>query len=187
MRCFVCVVPPASVRRVMDSRLAPLRRSFPLVKWVREDLLHLTLMFLGEVPGGVVEEIAGALAPRVFDMAPFDLSLGAMGAFPGSGVPRVLWVGLEGDLDGLERLARVVRQVAQGISMQKVEQFVPHMTVGRVKRPDPALLPIRDALDATGFKGLGVSFRVEQVVLMESRLGPGGPTYLPIGRYPMGG
>jgi 2'-5' RNA ligase len=64
------------------------------------------------------------------------------------------------------------------------DDFSPHLTLGRVKGPKKsgALVErIREAREAA----FG-SFRVDELVLFESRLGPRGSTYTVVARFPLG-
>ncbi|WP_281744723.1 RNA 2',3'-cyclic phosphodiesterase [Thermanaerovibrio acidaminovorans] len=186
MRCFACLVPPMGVRCLVSSRLEPFRRAFRSVKWVREELMHVTLLFLGEVPRSEAESFGHRLRDVADSYPPINLSLGGMGAFPSVRSPRAIWVGLGGELDVLSSFAERVARCAPGGGG---ERFVPHMTVGRVRDGEA----LGEALDEAGlwevsFEGDKVcAFSVCEVVLMESHLGPGGPRYVPFRRYPLGG
>ena len=59
------------------------------VRWAKPAGLHLTLAFLGEVPGGRVERIT-ALGAVPFEQPPFELSLSVAGVFPPRAAPRVI-------------------------------------------------------------------------------------------------
>ena len=63
MRLFVALHPPAGVLAALEALGAGLRAadSRGEVRWVRASGIHLTLQFLGEVPGSAVPGIlAGA-------------------------------------------------------------------------------------------------------------------------------
>ena len=55
--------------------------------------------------------------------------------FPNPRRPRVLWVGLEGDLNALAGLQAAVEQAVTGLGYAAEERpFSPHITLGRVRR-----------------------------------------------------
>lgn len=173
----------------MCERLSRVRREHGGVKWVREDLLHVTLMFLGEVAPRVPSELELRLKPLLAGIPPFRLGLGGMGVFPSASSPRVLWVGLEGDGGSMERLkalAEAVEEASRGVLIARGEPFVPHMTLGRVRRGETVGAGLMDALEGVRFRPGEGDFLVDQVVVMESRLGPGGPSYVPLKRIPLG-
>ncbi|MCX7828816.1 MAG: RNA 2',3'-cyclic phosphodiesterase [Thermanaerothrix sp.] len=189
MRCFLCLVPPAPVRRLLFERLSRVRRDHGAVKWVREDLLHVTLMFLGEVAPRVSFDVEARLKPALAAMGSFRLRLGGIGVFPSPSSPRVLWVDLEGSDEGMKRLfglAAAVEEACRGAGIARGEPFVPHMTLGRVRRGERVGADLMEALEGVRFGPREGEFLVDRVVIMESRLGPGGPSYVPLKSMPLG-
>ena len=85
-----------------------LKQSRAGVRWVKPSSIHLTLKFLGNIPAAQVEDIALAVAQEVRDEAPITLGAAGLGAFPSRRKPRVIWIGMEGEVQRLTRIqARV--------------------------------------------------------------------------------
>src|SRR5262249_61917041 len=88
MRLFVGIALPEDVR----FQLSLLCSGLPNVRWVPPENFHVTLRFIGEVDGGVSQDIdaalAGVRAPR------FSLSLGGLGHFGNGGKVRGIWAGV---------------------------------------------------------------------------------------------
>jgi len=61
MRLFVAVALPVHAADELDDAVAPLRQSWPVLRWTGRDAWHLTLAFLGEVP----EPVSIRLVPRL--------------------------------------------------------------------------------------------------------------------------
>lgn len=166
VRAFVAVVPP-------PEALAPVVRAVEGVRsglaasWVPPERLHLTLVFLGEVADPL--PYGEALAEAVAGTAPFTLRIGGGGAFPRANRARVLWAGVEGDVDALTRLARLARRTAKA-SRIDVERkpYVPHVTVARLRGRPADVTGAVAALDAVE----SALWPVGEVVLMRSELGP---------------
>ena len=139
--------------------------------WVRQEAMHLTLAFLGEVEKERVSAAERALIAGARGIRALDLDAIGMGAFPDLVRAHVLWAGVNGDLEQLmalqERLARALR--AEGFSLDD-RPFRPHLTLARLRSPQP--LP--SSLDRTLHFGL---WRAGEVHLYESRRGPGGVRY----------
>ncbi len=165
MRAFVAVTPPPSSLASLAAAVEPLR-SLPAT-WVPPDRWHLTLVFLGEVADPA--PYGAALAEAVRGTAPFSLRIAGGGAFPRPARPRVLWAGVEGDVEALSRLARVARRTARscGIAVERAP-YVPHLTVARVRRNDFDGRGAVATLDGVE----GEPWTVTEVVLMRSHLGP---------------
>ena len=181
MRAFVAVDIPGDARRVLADAVESLRgRGADGVRWVRPSAIHLTLKFLGDIDGSRVGQVMDALRRSAKANPPFRLGLSGLGAFPAPEKPRVLWAGLEGDLDALGRLHRDVdREVspAAGVAGEK-RPFTPHLTLGRVR--DRASTGQRQGVAAAlrGFRLVTApSWTVTEVRLVRSTLTSGGPVY----------
>ena len=119
MRLFVAVTVPAQVAAELEAAVAPLRSSWPGLRWTGRDAWHLTLAFLGEVEeaiaAGLPVELAGAAARH----PPLALSLAGSGTFPGADRARVLWTGVQ--QEGLKKLADAVANAARAAKAPPVE------------------------------------------------------------------
>src|SRR5205814_2164839 len=62
--------------------------------------MHLTVRFIGQVADDRVADVLAVLTPPL-RMPAFDVELGGCGAFPTSGPPRVIWIGLTEGLPSL--------------------------------------------------------------------------------------
>ena len=59
-----------------------------------------------------------------------------MGAFPNGRSPRVVWVGLGGDVGALAGVKHAVEEAAAELGFSKeTREFTPHMTLARVRHP----------------------------------------------------
>lgn len=133
---------------------------------------HLTLRFLGEIDPARVAAISEALEPAVRDVSPFTLTLDGVGAFPSIDRPRVVWIGVTLGADRIRELAARVAQALGNIGFaSEREEFVPHLTLLRVRSP-------RDRQRARAILEGGLppppprSVRVDAIALKESTFGP---------------
>jgi 2'-5' RNA ligase len=165
------------VRQRVDSRVPQAR-----LTWVPADRLHFTVRFIGEVDAPRASEIAAVLTPPLA-LAPFDLTLAGVGAFPQKGPPRVIWAGIGEGRDAMTALEREVstRLAACGIPPEGRE-YSAHLTLARVR--DAGGLRSRDVLDGAPQQPFGTT-RVDAITLFESRLSPKGPTYVALQRTPL--
>ena len=95
-RTFVAIELPRALRAKVIGHIEQLRRELPDARasWSREDNLHLTLKFLGNVPVSEIPKLSDAIARAVSGVKPFDLSVSGCGVFPPKGRPNVLWIGV---------------------------------------------------------------------------------------------
>ena len=158
------------------------------VRWTRPDQLHLTLRFLGGVLATSLPELCQALDGALRGAPPFRLRLDTLGAFPSSRAPRVLWLGLEGDLPRLRDVqARVAQAAAAFGEHQEARPFHPHLTLGRVNRPEAAVGRAFQAWVAQAASPAPCAWEVEAVRLIQSRLRPAGAVYAELARFALAG
>ena len=186
MRLFIAVNLPVAERHAAFEAAAPLRAARLPVRWVREEGIHVTLRFLGEVDEQRVAALEEALAGAVRQARPFGLTVGGVGAFPSMARPRVLWVGLERH-PALELLANDVEHALMSLGFEpELRPFHPHVTLGRVERGAKAAAFRNLERLAAGIMYQG-AFQVESVDLMQSTLGSGGATYQVLARAALTG
>ena len=177
-RLFVALELPGEVREALvvwrDRALAGVSG----LRGVAVESLHVTLCFLGSLPGTEVdaawEACRGALV-GVAGSAPPSLALGAAVWLPARR-PRVLAVSV-GDFGGglADAQAVISRALAEGGWYRpEARPFLAHVTVSRVGRrtvvrPVPVAAP--PAIEFVG----------TTVTLFRSRLGPGGARYEALG------
>ena len=181
MRLFVAVFPPPEVRETLvEAARALPTDAFRLTAPAR---VHLTLKFLGEVPPEDIPRLSSALESVGQQGGPFDATISGFGAFASARRARILWAGIGQGAERLITLARAVEGLLEAEGFAREEKpFVPHLTLGRARRPVP-FEPGETTLPRLGFS-------VGAVDLVESRQGaPGvtsGVTYPVLGRYPLG-
>jgi 2'-5' RNA ligase len=181
----VDVSPP--VRQALAELQGRLRKAAPAadVRWVRPESVHLTLKFLGEVAEERVGAVERALAEAVVGHHPLGLVARGAGGFPTGRRPRVVWAGVEGDVDTLGRLAADVERTVAPLGWPtEARPFAAHLTLGRVRVPKRG--PLGDAIEAAAGVELG-AWAVGEVVLYRSRLRPTGAVYEPIARLVLAG
>ena len=179
-RAFVAVEVSEGARRQIAELLGRLgRQPGDAVRWVRPELMHLTLAFLGEVSGDFLE----SAKTRLGDVAPqhkaFKMQLKGLGAFPSPGRARVVWIGTEQGKDEICALQAGVVGALRSVGYQPERRpFSPHLTIGRLRMPGDAGRAV-----AVGFES--ETFTVGRVVLFRSVLQPAGPVYSVLAEFPL--
>ncbi len=186
MRLFVAAEVPAELRQRLVELQERLREVPLALRPVVPTGIHLTLRFIGEVGQESLESLRAALAaPADASLPRFTLRASGLGVFPERGVPRVIWVALEGDRDAATRLAAAVEAAVVGCGLTpEARPFRPHLTVARVrgtKRGD-----WRGDLARLAEVRLG-EFAVDRYHLYESQLGPGGAAYRKLATWELSG
>lgn len=176
MRAFIAVSLPAEVRAAVERVQRELRAAVRgnTVRWTPSEQIHLTLKFLGNIAADALPDLESALRRACADTSPFELSAGGLGAFPSEERPRVLWIGVTGQVETLRQLQEVVLRETETWGEREDKTFHPHLTLGRVKtNSSRELRELSRALLTTKATCLG-AWRVEQVALMRSELSSDG-------------
>jgi RNA 2',3'-cyclic 3'-phosphodiesterase len=162
------VTPPEPALADLDRALAPLRNAPGAPRWTAPDRWHLTLLFLGRVPGDLVAPLVAGAGPAVAATPPVTLRLAGGGRFGSRRRPQVCWVGVTGDGDELGALAGRLSGASRALGLPVEDRpFRAHLTLGRWRpgRPGDGDLPDRLA----GYRG--PDWPVTEVELLESHLG----------------
>ncbi len=124
-------MPPGSALDHLDGALRRLRDRPGAPRWVGRDLQHVTLAFFGEVPEATVPALTAAVGDALA-VAEVHLRLTGAGTFPAKGDPRVLWVGVDGDVEELAELAAAAAEAGRSVGVPiERRAYRPHVTVGR--------------------------------------------------------
>jgi len=177
MRAFVALDFPeeyqagfAGVQMELQARL----RS--KISWVAPENIHLTLRFLGEIEDRQVEAVARCMRQAVGGVAPQVLRPQGLGAFPSVRRPKVLWLGVEGTLEGVREVFQRLEDalLKMGFAPEK-RKFMPHITLGRVRRAEAGddFARVLQEVKVPEFAPV----RVEEIKLYQSRLTPQGAVY----------
>ena len=171
------------MRERVQQHITQLRASLPdaRVSWNRDDKLHLTIKFLGDIAPERVADLSLAAAQAVSGMKPFTLAVEGCGAFPPRGEPRVLWIGIVDATEELARLYERLEEQCSALGFQREQRpFRPHLTIARIRKPKDAR-----RLAAT-HKELGfgrTEFNVSELLVIRSELGSEGSRYTEISRH----
>ncbi|WP_252896541.1 RNA 2',3'-cyclic phosphodiesterase [Metallosphaera hakonensis] len=167
MRLFIGI--PVHEESWVKELLATVQGTGADIKLVEPQNVHITLAFLGEVWDdrvGLVKESLDEL-----NFSPFKIGFKGLGAFPSVSRPRVVWVGIT---EGFNELKRIRSSLVKSLTSRRIrveeEQFVPHLTLGRVKGPR-GVLELAKLISEMADKEFGEE-EVREVTLFRSTLTP---------------
>jgi len=179
-RLFIAAEPPQHIIEGCRNVIEGLRASGDGIRWVKPHGIHLTMKFLGDVEESRIPEIHEA-AEIIKGSGAIDLTVEGLGTFPGGKRPRVVWVGIAGDLNRLVAARDMLDGALSGIGFPREDRpFRGHLTLGRVKGRVPIALGAR--LEESRNVSLG-EMRVEGFSLIQSDLKPSGAVYTPLAFY----
>lgn len=174
-RLFVGIDPPPRIK----TQLMTLMGGVAGARWQRENQLHLTLRFIGEVDHHRANDIAAALGG--LHHPAFDLALSGIGLFDWRGRPSALWVGVSPQEPVKALHNKVDQAVARAGITPENQAYRPHITIARFGHNAGPL----GSLMANDGGVTSAPFRIDEVCLYESHLTQDGSVYRIIERYPL--
>jgi len=165
MRLFFALWPPLEIAEPLAAIARSVAKQFGGVP-MRQETIHLTLAFLGEVEDARLDLLMQTTS--AVRANPFTLHLDRLGYWKHN---RLLWAGCSSSPEGLLHLASDLRQslAAQGLYVEDAKKdFIPHVTLIR-KTPEVAIQkpPEFDR----------VCWPCSRFVLVRSLLSSAGPSY----------
>jgi 2'-5' RNA ligase len=182
LRTFIAVDLGKTIRERCVALQETLARTGTDVKWVEEENLHVTLLFLGEVEDRDTPALCQAVADGCASHDIFALSVESVGCFPNPRRPRTIWAGVGAGSAQLIALHDALEPplLELGCYRREDRQYTPHITLGRVKsdRPTDTLA----AALAKQAKWRGGETEVREIHVLSSELRPQGPIYSVLSR-----
>ena len=134
MRTFIAINLSPEIKKTLSLLIDELDKGSRNIRWIRQEGMHLTLKFLGEIGRERVPEIEDVLIRISKNYEPFVLKFKGTGSFPpGKKNPRVLWVGIE-EGETLRALQSQLEGELEKLGFPKERRkFHAHLTLGRVK------------------------------------------------------
>ncbi len=185
-RLFIAVDIPPEITGGIDRMLSEMKKRIHGVRWVKGDSIHLTLKFLGNVAEEKIEGIEEALEPVGSRHEAANLTVERLGAFPSMKRPRVIWLGIGGDVERLAALRNDVEEVCASLGFTRESRpFSPHLTIGRIRDAKKAGTIVSGTLkdlETARFE----PFTVETFHLYRSELKPEGAVYTKLKTFSLG-
>jgi RNA 2',3'-cyclic 3'-phosphodiesterase len=176
IRTFIAIDLPPAVISLLGKVQEELKATGLRVKWVRPKNIHLTLKFIGNINPSDIDKICGAMTDAVDDIDGINLVARGVGVFPGIKRPRVVWIGLGGQIQLLFAMQRALEDNLEALGFEKEKRpFKGHLTLGRFKQtvhPDTIRQFLQEYANLSSEE-----FTVRRIILFRSELKPTGAVY----------
>jgi 2'-5' RNA ligase len=187
IRSFLAFELPLDIKEIVARVSGEIKKSPLNVRWVRVDNIHLTVIFMGNIKSGDIVKIGTEVETVCSRHGLFDISLSEMGVFPNKRKPRVLWLGLDGDLERMSHFRDSLQKQLRhfGIKEEK-RKFRPHLTLGRFRKPQKG----KSNLDEFMMRYKDLTSPVcplDELILFQSTLSPKGAEYTKLGSWALSG
>lgn len=184
IRTFISIPVPKEVWSKKNMLYSTLEDSPSNINWVKNEQLHLTIKFLGETTESLFDKIKSEIAESASKSSPFELTIDKTGCFPKKERPRILWLGIDGNITSLNSLFLNVEKKMEFLGFPKSEEnYFPHITLARIKYPQKHTPDITTFLKSSYDP---IDFTVDRVQFLSSELLPSGTIYTLLGSYPLG-
>jgi RNA 2',3'-cyclic 3'-phosphodiesterase len=186
IRSFLAIDLPTTIKERLAGQIRILSPGTSGIKWVDARQIHLTLKFFGSISTEGVEKINESTQKVTLKKKPFNLTLKGVGGFPHIRRPRIIWAGLNGDLEALQKLVEELEVSFEQIGIAREERsFHPHLTLGRNKTNQPNEKLFQRL--SGWVEEESEPFGVEELILFKSDLKPFGPVYSKMCSFPLRG
>ena len=187
IRSFLALDTPEKIREgigAVQSRLKKIIHGD--IRWARPEGIHLTLKFFGNISEDDVVNMSSVVEKIAAGSLPLVLTIGGTGAFPDPHRPRVVYLGMNGDVERLIAFQKELERALETIGFPREERpFRPHLTLGRIKSPR-GLIGLAGVLEKGESYTVG-EFSASGLGLFKSDLTPRGAVYTRLAWYPFAG
>ncbi|WP_211747063.1 RNA 2',3'-cyclic phosphodiesterase [Paenibacillus sp. Marseille-Q4541] len=131
-RVFTAITLPEHAKKEIQKWIQLHKNKLPFRNFTHREDYHITLQFLGDTEVSEIPKLCDALRGAATQLQAFPLGIGEPGIFGSSTHPRVLWRGVEGELDQLSTLFEyIVKSTLPLGYIPEDRPYRPHITVAR--------------------------------------------------------
>jgi RNA 2',3'-cyclic 3'-phosphodiesterase len=151
------------------------------ISWTRKGQSHITLRFLGDTHVNHIPRLEKAFSDAVSKEDAFEISIEKVKIFGSRYKPTVIWIGAEDGGDMKHLFARVRHELEKiGLPGDR-QNFVPHLTLGRIRELTD-LNHFQRVLNECADYQAGKNI-VSELILYESRLEKTGAVHIPLKKF----
>ena len=187
IRAFLAIEPAEDILQAVSRLQEKIKLEVSgRMSWTKPQSQHLTLKFFGDVSADDVKNICSAVEKRLATASSLILKIEKLGVFPDIKRPRVLWVGMAGDVEKLTVLQSNLEKDFEKIGFPREDRpFKAHLTLARIKDPRD-ITGMSEALKKhSGFTA--GEFTCKELILFQSKLTPQGAIYTKLAGFALGG
>lgn len=185
IRSFLAFELPPEIREKIGAVSRELQKTRMPVRWVKVENIHLTMIFLGSVNEDAIDEIKEKVHLVVNRFSTIRTRLNGVGVFPHWRKPRVIWVGLNGEIETLSNLRDQLQSELKVLGLREEKRpFRPHLTIGRFKDRADRDEELKSILDRHHDITSNLH-HLNELILFKSDLKPAGPVYTRMATWPL--
>ncbi len=135
-RVFTAIDLPKDIKKGIAKTRDDLKDRFDekVIRWIGDENLHITLLFLGKIREGDLKKIISQLE-EIEESGPIKLALKEIRYFPkDEREAKMIFLNIEGE--GIRMLYQKIKEKIEPLNIIKKEdnerEFIPHITLGRI-------------------------------------------------------
>ncbi|PWJ95400.1 2'-5' RNA ligase [Oceanotoga teriensis] len=134
IRTFIAIESNEEQRNLLTDSILKLDRMGFKSNWTKRENIHLTLFFLGNLNMSLIAKLAYKIGERISGFPTFVYTTRGIGYFSFENEPKSIWFGVEEE----QILKGLYSEIKKSLLLLNInvkdEKFVPHITLGRVKK-----------------------------------------------------
>ncbi len=133
MRFFIALeIPPENTQDIFQVQ-QQIKEIVPNLKNTYPEKLHLTIAFIGDQDDEMKDQLIEVITAAAHGIHPFEVSPGYIDGFPNIHHPKVLWMGVSGEVANLIILRERIKDGLKTLDLPVDERrFTPHITLGKL-------------------------------------------------------
>lgn len=133
MRFFIALEIPTENLLQFQSIQDRLNTLIPQARITDVDKIHLTIAFMGEQEDNFKDKLIQVIKSSTKDIPCFEVTPAYLDGFPNIHSPKVIWVGVKGDIDKILILRERIKDGLESLGLPVDERrFTPHITIAKL-------------------------------------------------------
>ena len=187
IRSFLAFELPEEFKKIISRASGEMKKSSLNVRWVKVGNIHLTVVFIGDLATEHFDPMGEGVSEVCWEYDPFNIAINGAGVFSSRRNPRVLWIGLDGEIDRMAAFRDTLLKKLKPFGIKEEKRpFNPHLTLGRFRKGAKSGVHLDNLL--LEYKNLtSPACTLRELALFKSDLKPGGAVYTKLNEWPLGG
>ena len=133
MRFFIALEIPSENIAQFQAIQQSLHTLIPQAKITDPAKVHLTLAFLGEQNPEIKDKLVEIIGQAATDIPAFAVTPAYIDGFPNLHNPKILWVGVKGDIDKILLIRERIKDGLESLHLPVDERrFIPHISIAKL-------------------------------------------------------
>lgn len=172
MRSFIAIPLPDEARNLISTMITDLKNSGGAARWVRNENMHITIKFLGNIDPVHVTPLADAIHQAALKFKALRVAFTAPEVFPAGRKPRIICI-KPNEEDALAQIASFIDDQIKPLGFIREKKFMSHVTLARLRE----YVVRKPVIQKQDLSLSGKAFTLEKICLYKSTLTPHGSVY----------